>query len=286
MLRIVPLRPLKEAAPLHGCDLPDGLQPLLGATEDKAAEDGPAFWTLAETLRWLQTRELQPWFRPDAHLGYRNLPEQSRIHVEIQKDKRNAVESRLFRTVSREFDFSTEFHPQAKDEPPVRVSRRAAIYSHIDGPDFGWSETSGAGPAGGERRIARWSMATDLLPPGPDMAPAVGLLRMQLVTPAIFGGGWKADWMTSGEPPGCPGLKLALVAAAIPRQQAVSGFDMTAKGYSRFKATRFCAPAGSVYFFRVTGGDPRQLWLKPVSDREQDRLDGFGIVLTGGWQWR
>jgi len=290
-LRIARLRPAQNEPAGYGCDLPAELRPLRGAEEGKVAEDAPAFWTARQTLLWLKTRDAKAWTSTDAELGYAALPEQSRIHVEIQSERRNAVEHMLFRTVSREFDFNSEFHRRGKDEPrPIvdrgRVRRRSAVYSHIEPGDFEWSDTSGVGPMGGERRIARWSEVPNLLPSAPDNPPEEGLLRMQLVTPAIFKNGWEPGWMATGEPPGCGGLELELVAAAIPRYQAVSGFDMTARGSGRFRATRFVTPAGSVYFFRVKQGDARQLWLKAVSDVEQDRLDGFGIVLTGGWQWR
>jgi CRISPR-associated protein Cmr3 len=43
-------------------------------------------------------------------------------------------------------------------------------------------------------------------------------------------------------------------------------------------------PAGSVYFFELLEGDPSAVlesWLRPVSDNEQDRKDGFGLALWG-----
>jgi CRISPR-associated protein Cmr3 len=55
------------------------------------------------------------------------------------------------------------------------------------------------------------------------------------------------------------------------------------------KPTRYAAAAGSVYFFEVTEGGPlsverlRNLWLRPISDQDQDRRDGFGLVLPGVW---
>ena len=285
-LRVVPLRPARDEQAGHGCDLPDGMHPLRGAAAGKVADDTPSFWTAEETLLWLKTLGTETWTRPDAQLGFPELPEQSRIHIEIKAHKRNAKESMLFRTVSREFDFDTEFHPDRRRKRPSRMSRRAAIYSRVEAADGRWNSTSGWGAIGGERRLATWGETTNLLPTAPDDPPPGGLLRMQLLTPAIFDEGWRPGWLANGAPPGCPGLKLELVSAAIPRYQAVSGFDMASSGKNRFRATRFVVPAGSVYFFRVTDGDARQLWLKSVSDNGQDQRDGFGIVLTGGWQWR
>lgn len=44
-------------------------------------------------------------------------------------------------------------------------------------------------------------------------------------------------------------------------------------------------PAGSVYWFTVTG-DPAlaaDLWLRPLSDEVKDQNDGFGLALPGVW---
>ena len=285
-LKIVPLRPSLDDSEGHGCDLPDGMHPLRGARAEKVAEDEPVFWTAAQTLRWLKNTDTGEWSRPDDQLGYAALPEQGRIHVQIREDRRNAADSMLFRTVSREFDFDTAFRPKGKPGPKDRARQRAAVYTHLTAPEFAWSPTEGAGPLGGERRVARWSRVPFLLPPAPVEERQNKLLRIQLVTPAIFEHGWMPGWMAKGEPPECAGLRVELVAAAIPRHGAVSGFDMAAHGKDRLRGTRFLAQAGSVYFLRVKEGDSRQLWLKSVCDNEQDRRDGFGIVLTGGWKWR
>ena len=93
------------------------------------------------------------------------------------------------------------------------------------------------------------------------------------------------SWITgvagakTGEPK--PPVRLQLRAAAVGRPMALSGWDYVTRGP---KATRFLAPAGSVYFFDVLdGGDATGLHLASISDDEQDRLDGFGLVLCGEW---
>jgi CRISPR-associated protein Cmr3 len=112
-------------------------------------------------------------------------------------------------------------------------------------------------------------------------------LRLQLATPAIFAAGWRPGWLNEalqGAPPLLPGLTLQLVGAAVPRREAVSGWDYQARGPKR---VRWMAPAGSVYFFEVTGGDAgavaKTLWLEPVSDDAQDCRDGYGLALWGIW---
>jgi CRISPR-associated protein Cmr3 len=47
-------------------------------------------------------------------------------------------------------------------------------------------------------------------------------------------------------------------------------------------------PAGATYFFEAIGEGPlaqitNNLWLRSVCDKEQDRLDGFGLALWGLW---
>ena len=88
-------------------------------------------------------------------------------------------------------------------------------------------------------------------------------------------------WRSTLRPPETKGLELTLVAAAVPRFQPISGWDLRKDRQHRGpKPTRFLAPAGSAYFFRCQG-DATQLWLKSICDSEQDRRDGFGIVLIG-----
>jgi CRISPR-associated protein Cmr3 len=70
----------------------------------------------------------------------------------------------------------------------------------------------------------------------------------------------------------------------VERWQAVSGWDMVAR---KPKAIRRVTPAGSVYWFEIvkaTEDWAKKLWLTPISDSEQDRRDGFGLVLPGIWK--
>jgi CRISPR-associated protein Cmr3 len=110
---------------------------------------------------------------------------------------------------------------------------------------------------------------------------------MQLVTPALFSDGWKPGWLGSdlaGSPPPAYGLVLRLVAVAAQRREAVSGWDYEKR---QPKAVRWLVPAGSVYFFEVVAGEPAALgaamWLAPVCDLLQDRLDGYGLAVWGVW---
>jgi CRISPR-associated protein Cmr3 len=114
-------------------------------------------------------------------------------------------------------------------------------------------------------------------------------VRLVLATPALFEQGWKPGWIEkSGSselhlPRGLSKVKLKLVSAAVGRREPVSGWNLR---QNRPKAVRWMVPAGSVYFFEVEDGNPADLlesWLRPVSDNEQDRKDGFGLALWGVW---
>ena len=85
------------------------------------------------------------------------------------------------------------------------------------------------------------------------------------------------------------GLRAKLVAAAVGRPVTVSGWDLIE---NIPKPSRRLVPAGSVYFVELQGepdlGAVRQwvgaLWLQPwASQPEQDRRDGFGLILVGAW---
>lgn len=294
-LEIVPLRPRQESIPHSGCDLPlvcgRKLIPLAGLEPSRPSAHAPHFWTATNTLAWLEQTTAQNWYKTAAELGFDGLPEQPRLHTQIEADRRNAREHMLFRTTGLEFDYDGAFH----SNPPNPLRRRRsrdiqppmarAIFARLESGDGNWADTDGLSPFSGEQRLAVWSSISDLLPAPPPEIPG-NLIRVQLITPGRFGGGWKPDWAETGDVPDCDGLRMRLVSAVVKRFVPISGFDMTKAGQDRIRATRFLAPAGSVYFFEVLSGSPRQLWLRSISDNEQDRRDGFGIVLTGGWQWR
>ena len=293
-LEIAPLRPARGWPEGSGCDLPHlgetQLVPLTGLENRKASEHSPPYWTATQTLSWLAQTGFQKWYKTPNEMGFQALPEQARIHTEIQSERRNVKETMLFRTTSLEFEYDGEFHssPSDPERPPKRRGVRAplarGVFAGVEAPGGRWANPDGLAPFSGERRLAVWSTVDDLLPP--PQAVDGNLIRLQLVTPGRFGNGWCPAWVSQGTPPDCRGLKLKLISAAVKRAVPISGFDMTKKGPDRIRSTRFLAPAGSVYFFEVLEGDPRRLWLQSISDSEQDRLDGFGLVLMGGWQWR
>ena len=162
---------------------------------------------------------------------------------------------------------------------------------------------------GGERRLSTWNAGVEQkgwtipskLLETLSKEPKPKRIRLVLATPAIFTQGWLPGWLKrsgeylEGRPPGAPeNLRLRLVSACVDRWRPISGWSLEADSRGRRgpKAIRRLVPAGSVYFFKVEDGDAgklaEKLWLEPVSDESQDRLDqdrrdGFGLALWGVW---
>lgn len=124
--------------------------------------------------------------------------------------------------------------------------------------------------------------------------------RLILITPGIFSQGWL--------PSGCrkekngqvlfrfKGVEAQLAAAAIGRQEVVSGWDLAKH---EPKPARKVVQAGSVYWFKVMDGnttDLEQLWKQGLcaaeanSEKEDQELavvrrrEGFGRAWFGVWQ--
>jgi CRISPR-associated protein Cmr3 len=272
---ICALRPRKRMDPDEGTDF-DDLAHLFGAREQKPVR-GPRFWTAATTMAWLDDSlsKTNP-----AELGPGNFDRQRRIHLEIDPESFTAKEGRLFTTEGLEFGWK-DGHWAGKP---------AALCSQIRAENGGWASIEAVAPLGGERRLAYWSEAEIPWPKPPEKLAATRRFRLQLITPGAFRKGWKPFWLDDrheGSPPGFPELRLKLVAAAVQRAVPHSGWDLTKRGAHGQKPTRFLAPAGSAYFFETEHDvDARPLWLRSICDNEQDRRDGFGLVLCGGWEWQ
>jgi CRISPR-associated protein Cmr3 len=255
-----------------GCDLPQGLLPLVLATEHKGKpQDGPAFWPLDELLRWRVGEEVA-FFEPDEP-----KPE-SRTHVAIDRESFAADSGRLFQTEG--LDFSRRRRPNHRGFEStdwVYLCR----FAEAPGPRMV--------AFGGERRQSWLDKAEGAPLAAPDeyvkSVMATRRIALTLATPALFTRGWKPAWADSGQDvPGIPGLRLRLKAAAVERWLGISGWDLHAGGA---KPARKAVAAGATYWFEVEGEPPagwaQRLWLAPLSDAPQDRMDGFGLVVPGPW---
>lgn len=281
-----------------GCDLPVGLRPLRIPGVGKPAS-GYTYWPLAACERWLAAPAPAEQAPPARTLNA--LPLDARMHVKIDPQTRAAAQGYLFGTVGLAFaDAPHAANNHSREESPAR-----ALLCRVSGQEVGsWTQAESAFVTlGGERRLAALGSGDGLWPGRPhqglrDALRGARRLRLLLVTPALFTGGWRPGWLDNnleGSPPGLPEARLRLVAAAVGRQAPVSGWNMQRhKGEDgRWrergpKAARYTVPAGSVYFFDVVAGslDDRgieTLWMAALSDEPQDRADGFGLSLSGVW---
>ena len=302
-----------------GTDIPGGMLPMKVPVSEKPA-GGFEFWSWRNVAEWLGDAPQQTEYRevdlkprcyriedgaatpPQAEDFEADLapPVDYRVHVKMDGKTGTGEEGKLFSTSMVAF----EKHAWERMERQSNV--RFDLLCQVRGVEDE-SRILGPGVFGGENRAAVVSRAAPGYWPACPHALAARLasarrVRMLLATPAIFEHGWIPQWLDkttkTGSPPGLKGrLALKLTAAAVPRRQAVSGWEISGAGPGRPKPVRWCAPAGSVYFFEVVSGDPALLagegWLASVSDDEEtrtpgrtlekNRADGFGLALWGIW---
>jgi len=284
--RAHPLRPAKLRKG-EGCNLPNQkllptMVPASVESEFKPA-DSAAFWSMEKMTAWLASDAYESFDLPstskddEQSSDFLDLPaKEFRAHVGIKAESGSADDGRLFETIGLDFGANMQI--------AVRVDTGA----------FAWKNS--LHPIGGERRLAVWKAGRD---PGwscpPEIKNAFGEkhhLRMVLATPAVFSGGWLPGWIDKdtlkGQPPGASrDITLRLVSASVGRWKPLSGWSLEKGGP---KPIRRLVPAGSVYFFEVTEGNPvdlvEPLWLRPVSDTmggQDYGRDGFGLALWGVW---
>ena len=274
------LRPWQDLPEHAGCDLPKHLVPLRVDTDEKPVK-GYEYWDGASLMRWLESAD-GSGFTPPQPVGKMDV--EQRTHVAIDDEKGTSAQSLLY---------SVEYLSFERYRWGKNGSReRWALLARLESDEY-LSLARGVGLLGGEKRLALLEPAEDSCWPtcSETLRRALsqsGRVRMFLATPAIFEGGWKPGWLNGkleGSPPCARDMKLRLVAAAVKRRGAVSGWSYR-QDRQQPKPLRLLAPAGSVYFFEVLDGDPVALaeaWLRPVSDDVHDRRDGYGLVLWGIW---
>lgn len=259
-------------------NLPEGMTPVSAtpSVQDKPHASAPSFWFWEAMAEWLTEPtndsgpvELSP-------LGIENLVRESRMHVSIDSETETAGEGLLFQTAGLEFNACP-----SDEEKVLSALQRYTLVVETDA-----DLSPGVGFLGGERRIVHWMPSDRELPACPSAIRQPILAhrhcRLLLTTPALFDTGYLPTRLQHT----VPNLEITVVAAAVRRYQAISGWDVD-KG--RAKPSRRVAPAGSVYFLSLHGDDEAieqfidRVWMQTVSDEEQDRRDGFGMALLGVW---
>lgn len=210
-----------------------------------------------------------------------------RVHVRIDADLQTAVEGALFTTNGLTF----WDNPTSSEDGVLRVgaANKLVLVTAVD--QLGeLSIDSGLGFLGGERRIMRWQKAPDLcLPVEPDedllnAIVASGHCRVVLLTPAYFKEGWLPSYLREER----HGVSAELQAAIVGRPAVVSGWDFATKPPGP-KPTKRLAPAGSIYYLKLTGSNDairqwvKSIWFQSVSDTDEERKAGFGISAVGAW---
>lgn len=175
------------------------------------------------------------------------------------------------RTTKRELLYEVEF---------IRPCADVGLLIEVEG--YGGWPHRGTMRIGGEGRAAWFEQVeADPWPHPPDPLPA--RFKVYFATPAWFDGGWQpADGAWARYFTG----DVRLVAAALPRYEAVGGYDWAGNAH---KPSRRYVPAGSVYYFEC-GGEARlraDLIQRAVTDcataADYEAAIGFGQVMIEEW---
>jgi CRISPR-associated protein Cmr3 len=277
----------------EGCDLPEGIWPVLVPSAEKPART-PAFWPMEAASRWL-AEDVHEGFDPGD--GLAPFPKDERVHVRVNPATGAADGSQLFSTQGLVIpDIDGHWTGTKDGTRPLARACRLALLVQTQDPDLGrlLARIDTLYSFGGERRAAvfRAESLSSLWKCPESVNQSLNRCssaRMLLATPAVFRHGWLPGWLDSetleGAPPGAANLKLRLRGACVGRWRPISGWSLE-RGRFGPKPVRRLAPAGSVYFFEVlegTVGNLAEQWLHPVSDDAQDRKDGFGLAAWGVW---
>jgi CRISPR-associated protein Cmr3 len=287
-----PIRAAPQSTTVGGCDWPaENMQPvnLLAeeATEDFKPKEGPAWWPVTSYAEWLVN-----WSVKFDERFLRAPATDDRTHVQIDCDTGASQESLLFTTSALPLAGLLRFDAD-RSKPWSERFAETAFAVQVEAGDWAGDAADALDawhPLGGERRLAHWkSGGSNIWSCPPTVAAALTKaerVRMVLATPAVFSSGWKPGWLDNDltGSPMAGGPKLKLVGLAIQRWRAVSGWSMAVPRGP--KPVRRAVPSGGVYFFQVIGGNASDLadrWLKPVSDKDSECRDGFGLATWGTW---
>ncbi len=282
-----------------GCNLPHpSLFPSLIQGNDgsdfKPGKISP-LWSVDMMVSWLVSSEMSCVFQEKAkqESGFLDLPrKESRVHAAIDPHCGSAKDEMLFETMGLDFIC-----------PGCNVP--LGLAGKVDDSEsfLGFSKIDTVHPFGGKRRLSHWKSGDahyGWICPEIVRSSCQGsrFLRMILVTPGIFTGGWLPGWLSEknnfleGSPPGASDkVRLRLISACVNRRwQPLSGWSLEQEGGREkgAKQMKRMVPAGSVYFFERVDDTMddfiEDAWLRSVCDDEQDRIDGFGMSVWGIWK--
>ncbi len=246
------------------------------ANANKPSRRAPAFWSWEHFEAWLMAP--QDGIVTPTDLGSDGPPFDRRMHVGIDPATLTGRDGALFMTSGLTF-----WRNDARPEPTLAGARRLALAVDV-AESAARPLAAGYGPMGGERRLMHWQPAEGVLPSAPaglaERIAADGHCRVVLLTPAHFDAGHTPRCLTEAR----AGVTATVLAAAVGKPQTVSGWDLAAGGP---RPSRRLAPAGSVFYLKLSDGDVagwlKETWLRPMSDRASDRDAGFGLAAVGVW---
>lgn len=258
--RVVRLDPLHS--PLPGWRSELGKRPLWWRGKDRLEPMGDAFLTMEGVRQFLNGKVpilngKVPTPEPkEIVLSADLMAHDRRVSVQIASGTGAGVDGALFSSgfLSLKADVGLMAEIRVPAESGAEIPAAAVL------------------PLGGEGRRVAVTRREPFEWPKPEKPEEKdGRRLLLLTTPALFdsdenGGPWK--------PPG-----LRLEAAAVPRAEPVSGWDLARGGP---KATRFAVPAGAVYFLNKPLANPPS----PGSlCRGEEAATGWGAFLEGVWDY-
>lgn len=111
--------------------------------------------------------------------------------------------------------------------------------------------------------------------------------RLILTSPGLFTAGWRPNGVDENLQLNLPGITAQLVAAAVPRAETLSGWDLANK---QPKTAQKIAPTGSVYWLHDLQATPESLqhwveqglWSNPCEDpaRRAEGFNRFALALV------
>ncbi|MCS7224467.1 MAG: type III-B CRISPR module-associated protein Cmr3 [Armatimonadetes bacterium] len=230
----------------------------------------PSEKPVSEVHGWLDEEQFNQYLQQKDDLQVTDENEltvrEHRFGIALAKDRKTVAEGMLYQM---------EF---------LRLMPNIGFLLQVSGIDA-FNPSEGFLQLGGEARPAHYKVLPTLLPPLPRPQSPTHRLKIILLTPAWFDGGWQPQNGNWGWFFNTPNVRL--VAAAVRRPLLIGGayVDDQKRQQSLQKPIRSFVPPGSVYFFE--SDDPLTMPDKPFTQTPPSQGDfgqiGFGCIAVGTW---
>jgi CRISPR-associated protein Cmr3 len=250
----------------------------------KPAKPRPGLWLTARGFsRYLDGRPIEA---TDLAENKDLWKTDSRLGIALDADKRTAAEGQLY-TVDA---VAPAAGWRRGEDGYVRPADTVGFLVGIDGADD-LVPQRGLLRFGGDGRAAEVEPCDIDVPQPPwEQIGREKRFRLILASPGLFDGGWRPPGVEENGVLRAEGLAARLVAAAVPRAQVISGWDIARW---RPKAALRAAPTGAVYWFDELEGELGGLKRLPdegfwafgdgAAGDWARAAEGFNRVLVGAW---